>query len=190
LGGAFWAMDGAGTYFVFDNSNYRLLYERGNGRLSYMRSDDVDLWNVDSAGNCTIHGTLSSSTGSFLVSGPGNVTTGGSIAASGSIASNSIIESASDVFARGGHYWFGNADQAVLSTTAAGTSLRFSADGWALSWSASAGTLGFFNNSAQPIFTVDHSGNGTFLGTVHGTNVTALEDRIALLEARIAALGG
>jgi len=120
----------------------------------------------------------------------GPLTINSTLAVNGTIGSNSNIAALSDIFARGGHYYFGAADQAVLNTTAAGTSLRFSADGWALSWNASNGTLAFFNNASVPLFTVDAAGNGVFHGTVHGTNVLLLEDQINLLQARIAALEG
>jgi hypothetical protein len=167
--------------WTFDPSNYEIAYTRANGLLQYRRGDGVELWSVDEGGNSKISGDLTIPFGDLTIQA-------GQLEVSGIIGSNDKIVALGDVYARGGHYYFGSADQAVLSTTVAGTSLRFSADGWALSWSASAGTLGFFNNSAQPIFVVDHSGNGTFLGTVHGTNVTALEARIEELQAQVADL--
>jgi|KBSMisStaDraftv2_1062788.scaffolds.fasta_scaffold38449_1 hypothetical protein len=167
--------------WTFDPSNYEIAYTRANGLLQYRRGDGVELWSVDAVGNSKISGDLTIPTGNLTV-------TAGSIEASGTIGSNGLIAALGDIYARGGHYYFGNADQAVLSTTVAGTSLRFSADGWALSWNASTGTLGYINNSALAVFTVDSSGNGTFLGAVHGTNVTLLEDKVAELQARIADL--
>ena len=133
--------------------------------------------------------------GDYLLLTGGTLTGGltigsGALSVSGTIGSNGLIAAAGDIYARGGHYYFGNADQAVLNTSVAGTSLRFSADGWALSWNASTGTLGYINNSSLALFTVDSGGNGTFLGAVHGTNVTLLEDKVAELQARIADLEG
>ena len=94
-----------------------------------------------------------------------------------------------DIYARGGHYYFGNADQAVLNTTVAGTSLRFSAR----RLGAIVGTVNRHHSVLQqfrvwPLLTVDQFGNGAFHGTVHGTNVTALEARIEELQAQVADL--
>jgi hypothetical protein len=182
------------SIWTLDSGNYEVIYSRHLGLLQYRGLSGVELWSVDASGNShipgnlTVGGTLSSGSGSFTVGATGNLTTGGNIAANGSIAANSIVESASDIYARGGHYYFGAADQAVLSTGATGTSIRFSADGWALSWTSSAGTLAYFNNAALALFTCDSAGNGTFHGTVHGTNVTALEAQVSQLQARLAVL--
>jgi len=167
--------------WTFDPSNYEIAYTRANGLLQYRRGDGVELWSVDEGGNSKISGDLTIPTGDLTVQA-------GQLEVSGIIGSNDKVVALSDIYARGGHYYFGNADQAVLNTTVAGTSLRFSADGWALSWAQSTGTIAFFNNSALALLTVDQFGNGVFHGTVHGTNVTALEARIEELQAQVADL--
>jgi hypothetical protein len=167
--------------WTFDPSNYEIAYTRANGLLQYRRGDGVELWSVDAVGNSKISGDLTIPTGDLTVQA-------GQLEVSGIIGSNDKIVALGDVYARGGHYYFGNADQAVLNTTVAGTSLRFSADGWALSWAQSTGTIAFFNNSALPLLTVDQFGNGVFHGTVHGTNVTALEASIDQLQRRISGM--
>jgi len=167
--------------WTFDPSNYEIAYTRANGLLQYRRGDGVELWSVDAVGNSKVAGDLTLPTGDLTIQA-------GQLEVSGIIGSNDKVVALGDIYARGGHYYFGNADQAVLNTTVAGTSLRFSADGWALSWAQSTGTIAFFNNSALALLTVDQFGNGVFHGTVHGTNVTALEARIEELQAQVADL--
>jgi hypothetical protein len=169
------------SIWTLDSGNYEVIYSRHLGLLQYRGLGGTELWSVDASGNSRISGDLTIPTGDLTVQA-------GQLEVSGIIGSNDKVVALSDIYARGGHYYFGNADQAVLNTTVAGTSLRFSADGWALSWAQSTGTIAFFNNSALALLTVDQFGNGVFHGTVHGTNVTALEARIEELQAQVADL--
>jgi len=59
---------------------------------------------------------------------------------------------------------------------------------WELLYNRVTGTLVYQRWDGSQLFAVDAYGNGTFNGTVHGTNVTLLEARIEELQAQVADL--
>ena len=151
--------------------------------MSLSTGPDYSIWTLDSGNYDLIYGRH---TGVLQYRGLGGVGLW-SVDASGNstVAGNLTTNNA---YARGGRYYFGSDDGAFLSRDSGSTTLELDTSGWALNWNRSSGALAFVNNAGLTLFVVDAVGNGTFHGTVHGTNVVLLEARIEELQAQVADL--